>query len=42
MPLVSVVIPVKDEADNVGPLATEINAALVGRHDFEIIFVDDG
>jgi len=42
MPLVSVVIPVKDEADNVVPLATEIRAALDGRHDFEIIFVDDG
>lgn len=42
MPQVSVVIPVKDEADNVGPLATEIKAALDGRHEFEIIFVDDG
>ena len=42
MPQVSVVIPVKDEADNVGPLATEIKAALDGRYDFEIVFVDDG
>jgi len=42
MPQVSVVIPVKDEADNVGPLATEIATALQGRHEFEIIFVDDG
>lgn len=42
MPQVSVVIPVKDEADNVGPLATEIKQALDGRYDFEIVFVDDG
>lgn len=38
----SVVIPVCDEADNVGPLAGEIQAALVGHQPFEIIFVDDG
>ena len=43
---VSVVVPVKDEADNVAPLAREIAAALKtesaseGGH--EIIFVDDG
>jgi dolichol-phosphate mannosyltransferase len=38
----SVVVPVKDEAENVGPLAREI-AGVVG-HDssVEIIFVDDG
>jgi dolichol-phosphate mannosyltransferase len=40
--LVTVVIPVKDEEDNVGPLAAEIKAALDGVHEFEIIFVDDG
>jgi dolichol-phosphate mannosyltransferase len=37
----SVVIPVHNEADNVGPLAEEIHAALDGRIDFEILFVDD-
>jgi glycosyltransferase involved in cell wall biosynthesis len=38
---ISVVVPVKDEAGNVGPLAREIAAALAGeRH--EILFVDDG
>ena len=37
----SVVVPVKDEAENVGPLAREIAAALAGE-DAEIIFVDDG
>ena len=37
----SVVIPVHNEADNVGPLAEEIHGALDGRVDFEIVFVDD-
>lgn len=38
---VSAVVPVKDEAGNVGPLAREIAAALNGEP-HEIIFVDDG
>lgn len=38
---VSVVVPVKDEAGNVGPLAREIAAALKAEP-HEIIFVDDG
>lgn len=38
----SVVIPVCNEADNVGPLAREIQAALADHRPFEIIFVDDG
>lgn len=37
----SVVIPVCNEADNVGPLAQEVATALGGR-EFEILFVDDG
>jgi dolichol-phosphate mannosyltransferase len=41
VPALSVVIPVHNEADNVGPLAEEIHAALNGRIDFEIIYVDD-
>ncbi|MBU6376981.1 MAG: glycosyltransferase family 2 protein [Gammaproteobacteria bacterium] len=40
-PDISVVIPVCNEVDNVGPLAREIVAALQGRR-FEILFVDDG
>jgi dolichol-phosphate mannosyltransferase len=40
-PALSVVIPVHDEADNVGPLAAEIHAALDGRVEFEIVYVDD-
>ena len=40
-PTISVVVPVKDEAGNVGPLAREIGAALRGKP-HEILFVDDG
>jgi len=40
-PEISVVIPVCNEAENVGPLAQEIATALAGRP-FEILFVDDG
>jgi dolichol-phosphate mannosyltransferase len=39
---VSVVVPVKDEAENVAELAREIAAALKAEPDYEIIFVDDG
>jgi len=39
---VSVVVPVKDEAENVAALAREIAAALRSEPDHEIIFVDDG
>ncbi|HVF17965.1 MAG TPA: glycosyltransferase family 2 protein [Steroidobacteraceae bacterium] len=38
----SVVIPVCNEAENVGPLALEIRQALQQHTPFEIIFVDDG
>lgn len=38
----SVVVPVHNEQDNVGPLVQEIVAALRGRIDFEIVMVDDG
>jgi dolichol-phosphate mannosyltransferase len=37
----SVVVPVCNEAENVEPLAREIDAALRGRS-YEMIFVDDG
>ncbi len=40
-PQISVVVPVKDEAGNVVPLAREIAAALDGER-YEAIFVDDG
>jgi len=43
MPMsLSVVVPVKDETDNVGPLAREIVTAIAGEPDSEIIFIDDG
>ena len=38
----SVVVPMRNEADNVLPLIEEIHAALVGQADFELIVVDDG
>ncbi|HYJ39480.1 MAG TPA: glycosyltransferase family 2 protein [Steroidobacteraceae bacterium] len=37
----SVVVPVCNEAENVEPLAREIDAALAGRS-YEMIFIDDG
>jgi dolichol-phosphate mannosyltransferase len=41
-PAVSVVVPVRNEAENVGPLAAEIAAAMSGRWSFELVFVNDG
>jgi dolichol-phosphate mannosyltransferase len=38
----SVVIPVKNEAENIAPLVEEICAALDGVIAYEIVFVDDG
>lgn len=40
-PEISVVVPVKDEAGNVVPLAREIAAAMAGE-EYELVFVDDG
>ncbi|MBP4040130.1 glycosyltransferase family 2 protein [Aeromonas sp. SrichE-2G] len=39
---VSVVVPAKDERDNLAPLITEIDTALGGSYDYELIYVDDG
>ncbi|MCK1396054.1 glycosyltransferase family 2 protein [Bradyrhizobium sp. 1] len=41
-PSVSIVVPVRNEADNIAPLIAEISAALDGRWDYEIIYVNDG
>ncbi len=38
---VSVVVPVRNEAENIGPLIAEITAALAGET-YEIVYVDDG
>lgn len=41
MPELSVVVPVFNERDNIAPLIGEIVAALRGKVDFEIVYVDD-
>lgn len=41
-PAVSIVVPVRNEADNIAPLIEEISAALDGRWPYEIIYVNDG
>ncbi len=42
MVTLSVVIPVKNEAENIAPLVAEIRAALGGLVAYEIVYVDDG
>ncbi|MBR9973077.1 glycosyltransferase family 2 protein [Magnetospirillum sulfuroxidans] len=42
VPELAVVVPVKNEADNILPLVSEIHHALDGVVEFEIIYVDDG
>jgi dolichol-phosphate mannosyltransferase len=39
---VSIVVPVRNEAENVSPLIAEIAGALGGRWKYEIIYVNDG
>jgi dolichol-phosphate mannosyltransferase len=39
---VSIVVPMRNEAENVGPLIAEIASALDGRWNYEIICVNDG
>jgi glycosyltransferase involved in cell wall biosynthesis len=39
---VSIVVPVRNEAENIAPLIEEIAAALDGRWVYEIIYVNDG
>ena len=39
---VSIVVPVRNEAENIAPLIDEIAAALDGRWSYEIIYVNDG
>jgi dolichol-phosphate mannosyltransferase len=38
----SIVVPVRNEADNIAPLLAEIHAALEGKGEFEVLYVDDG
>ena len=42
VPQLAVIVPVKNEAENILPLIGEIHQALNGRFVFEIIYVDDG
>ncbi len=39
---VSIVVPVRNEAENISPLIAEIAAALDGRCAYEIVYVNDG
>ena len=41
-PLISVIVPVLNEADNLAPLIAEIEAAAARQPIGEIIYVDDG
>lgn len=38
----SIVVPVRNEADNILPLLAEIHAALQNQSEFEVVYVDDG
>jgi dolichol-phosphate mannosyltransferase len=39
---VSIVVPVRNEAENIAPVIAEIAAALDGRWNYEIVYVNDG
>src|SRR4051794_32907980 len=41
-PAISVVVPVRNEAGNVGPLVAEIEAACAAFPSFEVVYVNDG
>ena len=41
-PQVSIVVPLLDEQDNIGPLYEQITQTLADKYNYEIIFVDDG
>jgi len=42
LPALAVVVPVKNEAENIVPLIDEIARSLADRVEFEIVYVDDG
>ena len=41
-PSVSIIIPAKNEAENIRPLIAEIQSAMANRDDYELLYVDDG
>ncbi len=40
--LLSIVVPVRNEVENILPLLAEIHAALENQGEFEVVYVDDG
>lgn len=42
LPEITIVVPARDEAENVEALLADVRAALDGRVDYEVVFVDDG
>ena len=38
----SVIVPLLDEDESIGELAQKVHEALSGKHNYELIFVDDG
>jgi dolichol-phosphate mannosyltransferase len=42
VPIISIVVPVRNESENVLPLVEEIHTALEGGPAFELVYVDDG
>jgi len=42
LPLLSVVVPVRNEVGNVGPLLADIEIACAQVGAFEVVFVNDG
>ncbi|MBP1627277.1 MAG: glycosyl transferase family 2 [Holophagaceae bacterium] len=42
IPTLSIIIPAKNEVDNIRPLVDEIRAAVDGVFDYELVYVDDG
>ena len=41
-PKISIVVPLLNEQDNIGPLYEQITQSLTDKYDYETIFVDDG
>ncbi|MFO1077089.1 MAG: glycosyltransferase [Planctomycetota bacterium] len=41
-PVVSVIVPLRDEQDNVGPLLAELAATMPEVGEYEVVLVDDG
>jgi glycosyltransferase involved in cell wall biosynthesis len=42
LPEISIVVPLLNEQDNIGPLYQQISDVMSGKYNYEIIFIDDG